>query len=96
MVHVQVYEKYIQFTLICMTDNILPSLPIKHLVNQVDEPTTPKKLATGTKPSVSNPSVLLCPCVVQNATSHIDKKGVKCASSIIKGFLWHLRWNPKI
>ena len=32
-----------------MTDNILPVLPIKNLVNKVGEPTTPQKMETGTK-----------------------------------------------
>ena len=44
----------------------------KHIVNQHDEPTTPHKLATGTKTSVSNPRFLLYPCVVQKETSYVD------------------------
>ena len=54
------------------TDHIVPVLPIKQLVNQDGEPTTPHKLETGTKPSVSNIRVLFCPCVVQKATANID------------------------
>ena len=54
MVHAQVSDKYIHFLLMYTTDHIFPVLPIKHLVNQDGEPTTPQKLATGTKPSVSN------------------------------------------
>ena len=52
MVHLGVYDEYIHFALIYTTDHILPVLPIKHLVNQYGEPTTPNKLATGTKPSL--------------------------------------------
>ena len=54
-----------------MTDHIFTVTPIKHLVNQDGEPITPHKLATGTKPSVSNLSFLF-PCVVQKATAHVD------------------------
>ena len=52
MVHTRVSEEYIHFSLIYTTDNIFPVLPIKHLVNQYGEPTTPHKLETGTKTSV--------------------------------------------
>ena len=51
-----------------ITDHIFPVLPVKHLVNQDGEPITPHKLETGTKPSVSNPHVLFCTCVVLKAT----------------------------
>ena len=57
-----------------MTDHILPVLQIKHLVNQYGEPTTPHKLETGTKPSVSNPHILFFTCVVQKANLHVDTK----------------------
>ena len=55
MVHVRVSDKYIHFALMYMTDHIFPVLPIKNLVNQDGETTTPHKLATGTKISVSKP-----------------------------------------
>ena len=64
MVHVQVSDKDIHFVLMYTTDNILPVLTIKHLVNQDSEPTTPNKLATGTKTSVSNLHILFLSCVV--------------------------------
>ena len=54
------------------TNHIFPALPIKKIVNQDGEPTMPHKLATGSKPSVSNPFVLFCPCVVRKATAHVD------------------------
>ena len=56
MVHTQVYYKYIHFSLLYKTDHILTILPIKHLVNQYSEPTTPQNMKTITKPSVSNQS----------------------------------------
>ena len=52
MVHTRVSDKYIHLALMYMTDNILPGIPIKHLVNQDGEPPTPHKLATGIKTSV--------------------------------------------
>ena len=53
MVNAQVSDKYIHFALMYTTDNISPILPIKHLVNQDGELTTPHKLETGTKFSLS-------------------------------------------
>ena len=64
MVHAQVSDEYIHFALMYTIDHIFPVLPIKHLVNQDGESTTPQKLATGTKPSVSQLRVLFCPCVL--------------------------------
>ena len=58
------------------TDHIFPVLPIKYLVNKDSKPTTPFKLATDTKPSVSHLCVLLCLCVVRKATAHVDKKAL--------------------
>ena len=74
MVHAQVFDLYINFELMYTTDNIFPVLPIKHLLNQDGEPDTPHKLETGTKLSVSNPRVLLCPCDVLKATANVDTK----------------------
>ena len=86
MVHARVSDKYINFALMYTTDHIFPVLPIKHLVNQYGEPTTPQKLVTGTKPSVSNPCVLFYPCVAQNATAHIDTKSLNMRYQSQKGF----------
>ena len=44
MVHAWVYDEYIHFALIYMTDHIFPVLSIKHLVNQDCEPTTSQQL----------------------------------------------------
>ena len=49
-------------------------LPIKDLIDKDFNPTTPHKLATGTKPSVSHLRVSLCLCVVRKAMAHIDTK----------------------
>ena len=76
MVHARVSDEYIHFALMYTTDDIFPIIPIKHLVNQEREPNRPHKLSTGTKPSVSNLHVCFCPCVVQKATAHVDKKAL--------------------
>ena len=68
------------------TDHIFPVLPIKHLVNQYFEPTTAHKLATGTKPSVSNLRVLLCLYVLQKSTAHIYKKALNMCHQSQKVF----------
>ena len=65
MVHARVLEAYVHFSLMNTTDHIFPVLPIKDLINKYGDSTTPHKLATGTKPSVSHLRVLFCPCVVQ-------------------------------
>ena len=45
-------------------------------MNQYGEPTTPHKLETVTKPSVSNLTVLLCSCVVPKETAQVDTKAL--------------------
>ena len=49
LAHVRVSEEYIHFALMYTADHILSVLPIKYLVNQDVEPTTPHKMATGMK-----------------------------------------------
>ena len=67
-------------------EHILPVLLIKYLINKDGDPTTPHKLATGTKPSVSNLCVLFCPCVVRKATVHVEKKTLQMRHQAQKGF----------
>ena len=38
------------------------------------DPTTPHKIATGTKPTVSHTRVLFFPCAVWKANAHVDTK----------------------
>ena len=73
MVHARVLEAYITFALMYTTDQIFPVLTIKYMINKDGDITTPFKLATGTKPSVSHLIVLFFPFVVRKATAHIDK-----------------------
>ena len=48
--------------------NIIRFLIYQTFGNQYGEPTTPHKLASGKKPSASNPPVLFFPCVLQKET----------------------------
>ena len=54
MLHAKVLEVYVHFALMYTTYHIFRVLPIKDLINEDGDPTTPHKLATGTKPSVSH------------------------------------------
>ena len=58
MVHARVTEVYVHFSLMYTTDHIFTVIPIKDLINEDRDTTTPYKLATGTKPSVSHLRVL--------------------------------------
>ena len=68
------------------TGHIYYVLPIEVLINQDGEPTTPHEISTGKKPSVSNPRVLFCPCVVQNSTSHVETNALNMCHQPQKGF----------
>ena len=86
MVHYRVTEVYVHFALMYTTDHIFPVLPIKDLINEDGDTTRPHKLATGTKPPVSHLRVLLCPCVVRKATSHVETKTLNMRHQAQKGF----------
>ena len=86
MVHDRVPEVYVHFALMYMTNNIFPVLPMKDLINKYGDPTTPHKLATGTKPSVSHLRVLFCLCVVRKATGHVETKTLNMRNQAQKGF----------
>ena len=58
MVHARVLEAYIHFALIYTTDHIFTVMPIKYLMNEDGDPTTPHILTTCMKPTVSNLRVL--------------------------------------
>ena len=86
MVHARVPEVYVHFALMYTTYHIFPVLPIKDLINEDGNPTTPHKLATGTKPSVSHLRVLFFPCVVCKATAHVETKTLNMRHQAQKGF----------
>ena len=68
------------------TYHIFPVLPIKDIINKDGDPTTPHKLATGTKPSVPYLRVLFFPCVVRKATEHVQTKTLNMRHQSQKGF----------
>ena len=83
MIHARVPAIYVHFALMYTTENIFPVLPIKYLINKDGDPTTPYKLETGTKPSVSHLRVLFCSCVVKNATAHVETKTLNMRRSFL-------------
>ena len=86
MYHKRVPEVYVHFALMYTTDHIFPVLPIKDLINEDGDPTTPHKMATGMKPSVSHLRVLFCPCVVHKTTAHVETKTLNMRHQAQKGF----------
>ena len=86
MVHAIVLEACIHLALIYTIDQIFPVLPIKDMINKDVDPTTPHKLATGTKPSVSHLCVLFCPCVVRKATAYVETKVLNMCHQAQKSF----------
>ena len=86
MVHLRVPEVYVHFAIMYTTDHILTDIPIKDLIDEDGDLTTPQKLATGTKPSVSHLHVLFFPCVVLKATAHVETKKLNMRHQAQKGF----------
>ena len=86
MVRTRVPEIYVHFALMYTTYHIFSVLPIKDLINVDGNQTTPHKLATGTKPSVSNLRMLFCRCVVQKATARVETKKLNMRHQAQKGF----------
>ena len=68
------------------TYHIFSVLLIKDIINEDGDPTTPHKLATGTKPSMSHLRVLFCPGVVRKATAHVETKTLNMRHQAQKGF----------
>ena len=86
MVHARVLGVYVLFSLMYTTDHIFPVLPIRDIINKDGDPTTPHKLATGTKPSVSQLRVLFSPCVLWKTTTHVKKTALNMRHQAQKGF----------
>ena len=86
MVNARVPEVYVHFEFMYTTDHIFPVLPIKDIINEYGNPTTPHKLAIGTKLSVSHLRMLFCPCVVRKATAHVETKTLNMHHQAQKGF----------
>ena len=86
MVHARTSEAYINFALIYTTYHIFLVIPIKDMINNYGDTTTPYTLATCTKPSVSHLRVLFCPYVVQKDTAHVRAKALNMHQQAQKGF----------
>ena len=86
MAHARVPEVYVHFALMYTTDHIFTVLPIKYIINEDGDPTTPHKLATVTKPSVSHLHVLFCLCIVRKATAHVETNTLNMRHQAQKGF----------
>ena len=78
------------------TNQIFTVLPVKYIINEDGDKTTPFKLATGMKPSVSHLHVLFCPCAAWKSTAHVGTKALnmrheaqKSFHSIFVGILQH-------
>ena len=69
-----------------MTDHIFPVLTVIYLIINDGDPTTPYKLATCTKPSVSHLRMLFCTCVVWKATANVVKQALNMRHQAQKGF----------
>ena len=85
MVHAQVPEAYIYFSLFYTPDHIFLVLPIKDLINEDGESTLPFNLATDTKTSILYLRVLFCPCVVRKATVHDGTQSLNMCHQAQKG-----------
>ena len=59
---------------------------MKDMIKKDVDLTTPFKLATGTKTSVSHLHFCFCPCVVRKATANVDKKVLNMRNQEQKGF----------
>ena len=86
MLNARVPEVYVHFALMYTTDPIFPVLPIKDLINNDGDPTTPHKLETGTKLSVSYLQVLFFQCVLRKARAHVETKTLNMRHQAQKGF----------
>ena len=95
MVHARVPEIYVHLALMYTTDHIFPVLPIKYLINEDGDTTTPHKLSTGKKPSVSHLRVLFCPCVVRKDTANVETKTLYTFVTKKKRVSRYLRWYSR-
>ena len=86
MVHTRVLEVYVHFELVYTPDHIFSVLPIKDHINEDGDPTTPHKLTTGTKPSVSHLRMLFYSCIVRKATAHVRTEALDMRHQAQKWF----------
>ena len=95
MVHARVSVAYVHFVLMYTTDHIFTVLPIKDLINEDGDPTTPQKIATGTKPSVSHLRMLFSQYLVRKDTAHVERKALNMRHQAQKEFRGIFVGNPE-
>ena len=86
-------RSHIHFSFMYTIYHIFPVLPIKYLINKDGKLTTPFKIYTDTKPSISHLHVLFFLCVVRKATAPVDKTVLNMCHQVQKGFQDYLCWN---
>ena len=86
MVHVQVPETCIHFSFMYTAYYILPVLTIKEFIKKYGDPTTPFKLATDMKPSISYLRVLFFQCVIIKSTANVGKNSLNMCHQAQKFF----------
>ena len=95
IVYARVSEAYVHFAFMYTTDHIFPVLPIKYLINQDSDLTTPHKTCNRYKTfSVTFTCVIFSMCCTENYGARLDKD-VKYASSSTKMVLRYLRWYSR-
>ena len=85
--HSHMVHDRVHFAFMYTTDHIFLVLPIKYMINKDGNPTTPFKLETGTKPSLSQLRVLFFPCVARKATAYSGTKALNVSHQGKKSFL---------
>ena len=86
MVNARLLEAYVHLILLYTPNHIFPVLPIRDLINEDGDTTTPHKLATGTKLLVSHVRMFIYPCVVQEAMAHVETKELNMRHQAQTGF----------
>ena len=86
MVHARVPEVYVNFTLMYTTNQIFPVLPIKDLINEDGDLTTPHKIATGTKPSVHIYTCYFVYVLYEKLRRTLRQRRQTCVIKCKKGF----------
>ena len=86
MEHARFLEAYIHFALMYTVNNMFLLLPIKDLIDEDGDPTTPFKLTTGKKPSVLHIYIFNLSMCCTEIYCTCWYKGVKHASQSAKGF----------
>ena len=74
MVFARVEERFTDFALLYAAHEIIPALPLRDLVDDSGETTTPTFLMTGKKAHISGIRTLFFPCIIKKLTAQKDEK----------------------